>query len=81
MKKEITVSDMMKLLHDNGIKIYPKIRLIDNINRFAVTIEDEGLKLYNTSPTMGEYKHTSKTLNEAIETALKSTYERLKEVI
>ena len=74
MKDEITISDKMKKVMDNGIRIFPK----SNINhRFAVCIEDRDVVIFKKTQTVGEYKHTTKTINEAIMKSLDYVYDKI----
>lgn len=71
---ETTITDKMKKVHDNGMKIYPKF----DINfRFAVVVEDSMNILYKSKKTIGEYKHTTKSINNAIIKALEHVYDKL----
>lgn len=69
--KEITISDKLKKIHDNGIIIYPKFNMR---HQFAVVIEDSNNIIYRNKKTIGEYKHSTKTINEAILKALEHVY-------
>lgn len=72
--KEITINDKLKKIHDNGFKIFPKF----NMNfKFAVAIEDANNIIYKKKITVGEYQHTNKTINKAIEIALNHVYSKL----
>jgi hypothetical protein len=72
--KEITISDKMKRVHDNGLRIYPKFNMQF---KFAVVVEDERNVIYKANKTIGEYKHTSKTVNDAIIKTLEHIYTKL----
>jgi len=72
--KEITITDKMKKIHDNGIKIYPKF---NKQFRFAVVVEDQYNVVYKLKKTIGEYKHTTKSINDAIIKALEYVYDKL----
>lgn len=74
MKNEITISDRIKVLKDNGIIIYPKFNLR---HQFAVAIEDEYNLLYKKKLTVGEYKHTTKTINDALTIALETLHKKI----
>jgi len=71
MKEEITVNDKLKLIFKNGIKIYP---VFDKRRKFAVFISDEYNVVYKKNKNTGEYKHDSKSINEAIEKTLDHVY-------
>lgn len=71
---EITVSDKIKKLHDNDMKIYPKFNMA---HKFAVCIEDPRKIVYSKEKVVGEYKHTSRTINTAIEETLNHLYKKL----
>ena len=72
--KEITISDKLKKIHDNGIIIYPKFNMQ---HQFAVVVEDSNNIIYKNKKTVGEYKHTTKTINDAIVKALEHVYSKL----
>lgn len=75
MKKlEITISDKLKKIHDNGIIIYPKFNLQ---HKFAVVVEDSRNAIYANKKTIGEYKHDNKSINDAIMKTLEHVYNRL----
>ena len=46
----------------NGFKIYP----INKGSKFAVCIEDSRNAVYKKKKTVGEFKHSTKTINKAI---------------
>ena len=75
--KEITISDKLKKVHDNGIIIYPKFNLQ---HRFAVVIEDSRNAVYKNKKTIGDFKHDNKSINDAIILALEHVYNRLTNV-
>jgi len=60
-----------------GFKIYPKIKVIGNINRLAICIIDENNLIYRKKENVGEFIHTTKTINSAIEMALNHVYNKL----
>ena len=57
-----------------GFKVYPTH---DITKRFAVTITDENKTLYKRGKAKGEYKHTTKTINEAIKLMINHIYLKL----
>ena len=67
------IHDKLKKINDNKIRIYPTIRKY----KFAVCIEDDYNAVYKKQKTVGEYKHTSKTINKALEDAIDYIYKRL----
>lgn len=74
MSKKIGISEKMILVCRRGFRIYPKF---DINHKFAVVIEDENNLIYKNKKTIGDYKHTSLTINKAIESALCSVYNKL----
>lgn len=70
MKKflsDMTTSEKQKIIHTNGIKIYP----VHRNGRWAVHVEDPYKILFQKGKSTGEYQHTtSKQTNEAIEKTL-----------
>jgi len=62
-----------------GFKVYPKIKLIDRVNLFAVCVEDSKGLVYNENIKTGEYKHGNKTLQTAIEKTVEHIYDKLME--
>ncbi len=71
----ISVSDKMKKVMDNGIRIYP---LFDINHKFAVCVEDENNLVYKNQKTIGEFKHTTQTINEAVILTLNDLYNKIK---
>lgn len=71
---EITISDKLKKIHDNGIIIYPKFNMQ---HKFAVVVEDSRNAIYANKKTIGEYKHDNKTINDAIIRTLEHVYKKL----
>lgn len=64
----------IEVVHRAGIKIFPKFNMD---HKFAVCIEDEQRKVFRQKLTVGEYKHTAKSLNEAIIKTLDFVYQKL----
>ena len=62
-------------LSKKGIIIYPTI----SKKKFAVTIKDKHNLVFKQTLTNGEYKHTTKTINEAIIKSIEYVYDKLKE--
>ena len=57
------LSEKISVIQRKGFKVYP----VHNSNRkFAVCLEDESKLLYKKGKAKGDYKHTSKTINDAI---------------
>jgi len=56
------IHDKLHKLAKNDIKIYPVNR---NFN-FAVCIEDNRNVVFKRKKTIGEYKHSTKTINKAL---------------
>ncbi len=71
--------DKLYYLRKRDFKIYPLIRLDNGTNKFAVCVEDPNNFVYQKPKTVGEYKHTSKSLNSAIEQTVNHIYEKLTE--
>ena len=74
MKEELTISDMMKKAHDNGVKICADI---NRRGKLAVLITDERNAIYSKKVNPGEYKHTNKTIELALYNAHKYVYNKL----
>lgn len=68
------VSEKMHYVYSKGLKIFPKF---DMNHRFAVCIEDENNLVYKKRITVGEFKHTTKSINKAILSALDSVYDKI----
>lgn len=68
------VAEKMHYVYSKGLKIFPKF---DMNHRFAVCIEDENNLVYKKRITVGEFKHTSKSINNGILEALDSIYKKL----
>lgn len=62
MKSLSNTHDKLNKLFKNGIRVYPVIKKY----KFAVCIEDDYNAIYKNKKTVGEYKHTTKTINKAI---------------
>lgn len=67
-----THDKLHKITH-NGFKIYPVIKN----KKFAVCIEDKRNVIYKIKKTVGEYKHTSKSINKAIELSLDYVFKKI----
>ena len=65
--------DKIHKLSKNGIRIYPVIRNY----KFAVCIEDDYNAIYKKKKTVGEYKHTTKTVNEALQNTINYLIKKL----
>lgn len=57
----------------NGFKIYPVIKNF----KFAVCIEDSRNVVYRKKKTVGEYKHTTKTINNALLQTIDYVYNKI----
>ena len=68
-----TVHDKLKKIKDNDIIIRPDIKG----HKFAVEILDKRCIIYKRKRTVGEYKHTTKTINKALKEAVEFVYSRL----
>lgn len=66
-------SDKLHKITSNGFKIYPVIRSF----KFAVCIEDSRNAIYKNKKTVGEYKHTTKTINKAVLKSIDYVYLKL----
>lgn len=66
--------DKLKLLQDNNVKVYPMPPTKDMIKlrdfKQAVCIEDRNNLIYKEKMTIGVYKHTTDTINKALEDAV-----------
>lgn len=69
MKEENQLHKIMQ----NGFKIYPEIKGY----KFGVCIEDSRNVVYQKKKTVGEYKHTTKTINKAIISAIDYIYKKI----
>ena len=69
--------EKLYFISKKGFKIYPKIKVIGSINRLAVCIIDENNLIYKKKENVGEFMHTTKTINSAIELALNHVYNKL----
>ncbi|WP_417444615.1 hypothetical protein [Joostella sp.] len=63
-------SNKISLLLKNDIKIYPET----NGFKLAVCVWDGRQAVFKKKKTVGAYKHTSKTINEALEQSLNHVY-------
>ncbi|WP_044398864.1 hypothetical protein [Lacinutrix sp. Hel_I_90] len=76
------ISEKIKLLLDNGIKVYPSAS--EKLKKMAVTICDEYNVIYKVSATnregeiTGDYKHTQSTINKALEDAIDYVYNKIR---
>lgn len=73
MKYLSNTHDKLHKLFSNGIRVYPVIKKY----KFAVCIEDDYNAIYKRRKTVGEYKHTTKTINEAIKETINYLIEKL----
>ena len=73
MKYLSNTHDKLHKLFSNGIRVYPVIKKY----KFAVCIEDDYNAIYKKNKTVGEYKHTTKTINEAINQTINYLIEKL----
>lgn len=65
----MVIHDNLKLLQDNGFCIYPVISKYKPYKQ-AVCIEDRHNLIYKEKITIGVYKHTTDTINKALEDAV-----------
>mgnify|MGYP000250589111 CR=1 FL=1 len=65
--------DKLKKLFSNGIRVYPTVKG----NKFVVTIDDDYNAIYKNKVNLGTTKHTTKTINKAIEDTINYLIERL----
>lgn len=65
--------DRLSVLHKNGVFVYPVI----NKYNFAVCVEDSNCKIFTNKKTIGEYKHTTKTINDALYKTIDFVYKKL----
>jgi hypothetical protein len=75
--KIVEQHDKIHFIMKNGFEVFPKIRFKDGVNVFAVCVVDKKRMVFEKLETIGEYKHTSKTLNTAIESTVNHIYEKL----
>jgi hypothetical protein len=73
----MNTNEKLYFITKKGFKIYPKIKVIGNVNRLAVCIIDENNLIYKKKENVGEFMHTTKTINSAIELALNHVYNKL----
>jgi hypothetical protein len=64
----------MSVIFKRGFKIHPII----SSNKFAVQVLDQNRVLYNKGIATGEFKHTSKTINEGLSKMICHVYDNLK---
>jgi len=70
----MTISDKMSVIHRRGFKVFP----VHNLSKkFAVSVTDDNRLLYNKGKATGEYKHTTKTINEALTNMIKHVYKNI----
>lgn len=63
----MTTSEKQKIIHTNGIKIYP----VHRDGRWAVHVEDPYKIVFQKGKSTGEYRHVSKkAINDAVEKTL-----------
>ena len=65
--------DKLHKLLSNDIKVYPEIRN----RKFAVCVEDARNIIYKRKRTVWEYKHTTKSINIAINETIDYIYNKL----
>lgn len=63
----------LKILFDNSIKVYPVIKNY----KMAVCVHDEFNVVYKKKLTVGEYKHSTRTINNALEKTIDFIYKKL----
>ena len=66
-------ADKLHKITQNGFKIYPVIKGY----KFGVCIEDSRNVVYQKKKTVGEYKHTTKTINDAIMKSIDYIYNKI----
>lgn len=71
----INTADRIKLLFDNYVIIYPEVKNISKVPgqkifKFAVIVEDKYNLIYKKDKIVGKYKHTTATINQAIQDCL-----------
>lgn len=71
----MVASEDIKLVLSKGIKVYPEI---NRYRKFAVCVEDTFNLVYKRKKTFGEYKHTTESINNAIEATINKVAEMLK---
>ena len=57
------LSEKISIIQRKGFKVFP---VHNDKRKFAVCLEDENKLLYKKGKAKGEYKHTTKTINDAI---------------
>lgn len=73
----MTISDKLKIIHDNGLKTYP----VERNRRWAIHVEDKYKLIFPKGFSTGEYKHTtSNQINEAQESTLDWLIEKIKNI-
>lgn len=69
-----SIGKKMSVIFNRGFKIHP---IIDN-KKFAVQVLDNERILYKKGVANGEFKHTTKTINEALNKMINHVYNNLK---
>lgn len=69
-----SISHKLSLLAKNEIKVYPE----HNGRKMAVCIWDSWKVLYRKTKNVGEYKHTTATINKALENTVDHVFNLLK---
>ncbi len=69
MKEENKLHKVMS----NGFKIYPVVKNF----KFAICVEDSRNVVYKKNKTIGEYKHTTKTINNALLQTIDYVYNKI----
>ena len=72
----MSIADKLHKLYKNDITVYPVISK-NRPFRMAVQIKDERNAIYEKKINTGEYKHTTKTINEAINKTINFLIEKL----
>lgn len=72
----MNTADKLHKLYKNDITVYPVISK-NRPFRMAVQIKDERNAIYKKKINTGEYKHTTKTINEAINKTINFLIEKL----
>ena len=70
----LSTHEKLVILFKHKIKIYPMAKN----KRFAVTVEDEHNYIFKAKTITGEYKHTSKSINNAILEAINYLTKKIK---
>lgn len=68
------LSDKMSVIHRRGFKVFP---VHNDKHKFAVSLVDENKLLYKKGKATGEYKHNSKTINNALKKMIEYVYDNV----